>query len=279
MNEAADRPAESGRLSRWSAQQMERLKATQARAVLRAMLLAQLGLAVAIVWTDIAARDPFTSTAPIAPAPMAPPDAGDQTRPYDPTRIPVRPGADRPRAPLPAQSEGLEFSTIEVPGHGSALYLRGAIRPGDDARFERHLDGLTEPPARIALHSPGGAVDAALRLGRTIRDRGMDAHVLADDACVSACPFLLAGGVERHVHHDAWVGVHQVAFVDAMTLSAADAARRLQMLKADVYDYWAEMDVDPAIEAIAMRIPPERAYFLLPEELSELRLATEIVGD
>ncbi|MFN3615463.1 MAG: hypothetical protein ACK4WC_13025 [Rubrimonas sp.] len=279
MTGASDRPGDGDRLSRWSARQMDRLKATRARVVLRALLLGQLGLAVALVWTDIAARDPFASTEPIAPAPTAPPDAGDQTRPYHPTRIPVRPGADGPRTPLPAHSEGLQFSRVEVPGHGPALYLRGAIRPGDDARFERHVDGLVEPPARVALHSPGGAVEAALQIGRSIRQRGMDTHVLAEDACVSACPFLLAGGATRSVHRDAWIGLHQVAFVDAAALSAADAARRLQVLKADVYDYWAEMGVDPAIEAIAMRIPPERAYFLLPDELTELRLATAIVGD
>lgn len=276
----APAPVEGDRLSRWWGRRLEGLQAMRARAVLRGLLLGQLALAGALVWTDIAGRAPFASGEPIAPATMAPPDPGDQTRPYDPTRVPVRPDlATRPRAPLPAQADGLEFSTVQVPGAGPALYLRGAIRPGDDARFERHLDGLTDPPARIALHSPGGAVDAALRIGRSIRARGMDAHVLADDACISACPFLLAGGVARSVHRDAWIGLHQVAFVDTLTLSAADAARRIQMLKADVYDYWAEMDVDPAIEAIAMRVPPESAYFLVPEEMTTLRIATTIAED
>ncbi len=274
------KPRDAGeRAEEWSARQFARLTGMRARSVLRGLLILQVGLAAALVWTDVTGGNLLGAGEPIAPTPRTPIAPGDQTRPHDLTQVPTRPGAATPRAPLPSQGEGLEFATVEIPGVGQALYVRGAILPGDDARFERRLDELPEPPRRIALHSPGGAVTTALTIGRSIRARSIATHVLAEDACVSACPFLLAGGVERTVHADAWVGLHQAAFVETATLSAGEAARQMQLLKADVFDYWAEMDVDPSIEVVAMRIPPEQAYFLVPDELTRFGLATVVVAE
>ncbi len=280
MTRSQEAPSQGAgdRIERWSARQVDRLKGLRTRAVLRGLLIAQFGLAAALVWTDVTGRNLLGPDLPITSTPTTPFGPGDQTRPHDLTRVPTRPGAGAPRAPMPASGDGLAFATVEIPGAGPALYLRGAILPGDDARFERWLDEMPEPPARVALHSPGGAVTTALAIGRSIRMREIETHVLAEDACISACPFLLAGGVERIVHREAWVGLHQAAFVETATLSARDAVRQLQVLKADVLDYWSEMNIDPAIEVVAMRIPPEQAYFLLPEELTHFRLSTRMVG-
>jgi hypothetical protein len=248
-----------------------------ARTAMAGLFAVQLLLAGLIVWTDVAGRAPLGGDAPISPVTREPARKGDQTRPYSPREVPRR--ADVPRgreAPMPAPGEGLAFSRAILPGGGIALEVTGAIAFGDDARFAVYLDAMPAPPDAVALHSPGGSVQAALLIGGMIRARDLSTMVRAGEACISACPLILAGGAVRSVSRQAWIGVHQISFAAPGLMGPAQAAYEVQILKAEMMRFWQEMGVDAGIETLSMAVAPERVYFLLEEELTALNLATRI---
>ena len=120
------------------------------------------------------------------------------------------------------------------------ISAEGTIRaktPGELKSLLKTLGGRKLP---VVLFSPGGDVDAALALGRLIRQNKLDTAVgktrftgcqpeqkdcTANDGkgahfigtayangafCNSACPLILAGGVHRQVGQWAFLGVHQI---------------------------------------------------------------------
>lgn len=245
------------------------------RGAMKAALIAQFTLAGLLVWTDIAGR-PLSGADPIAPRVQAPFSPGDQTRPWTPADVPLRPGDDAPRIAMPAGDDGLAFRMIDDAALGRALLVTGAFRFGDDARFESFLDALPAPPDAVAFHSPGGNVVAALAIGRAIRDRGLTTAMQPGRACNSACPSAFGGGVRRIAARDAWIGVHQTYFAGPELMTPNRAAYEIQILKARMMVFWQDMGVDPAIETLAMQTSADQIYYLVEDELTALRLATEM---
>lgn len=219
---------------------------------------------------------------------VAPVGPGDQRRQYEPDRTPRRARFDPaepvapPPIPIPDRVEGLRFSVVET-GAGSlgrVLTVFGEIRQGDSDRLERALDRAEEGGQRldgVALHSPGGQVTEAMRMGRILRDRNLGAAVTAEAACVSACPLVLLGGAPRRVSRAAWVGLHQAYLVDTAGVETGAAVEGIQALQASVMEYTGEMGADPLLHIHAFKTPPEEAYYLLPEELTEYQIATELL--
>ena len=76
----------------------------------------------------------------------------------------------------------------------------------------------------VLLSSPGGNVESALALGRTIRAHGFDTAVgrlgadggIAASYCASACVFVYAGGVDRRDIVGSRLGVHRFAMAQQM---------------------------------------------------------------
>lgn len=75
------------------------------------------------------------------------------------------------------------------------------------AQISRFLDVRKLSRPTITLNSPGGVVDAAIAAGRTIRQMRAKVEVDSGSHCLSACVFLLAGGVRRSVYGT--VGIHR----------------------------------------------------------------------
>ncbi|MGF7006842.1 hypothetical protein [Aminobacter sp. BE110] len=120
------------------------------------------------------------------------------------------------------------------------IWASGAIEPGTPAVFKRFLKKVGKLKLPVVLSSPGGDIDAALAMGRMIRERNLDTGVgtayltgcpagerdcfakqkqagvyfgviIANNVyCNSACPLVLAGGVRRFASGWAYVGVHQI---------------------------------------------------------------------
>lgn len=248
------------------------------RGAMKAILGAQILLAGFLVWADVEGRAPFAPSGPISPRLTEPFRPGDQTRPFDPSRAPRDPSrSDEPAPPMPAPEAGLEFSIVSDARWGRIAQVRGAFQPGDAARFAEFLDRLAAPPDRLAFHSPGGVVQEALEIGREIRARDLSTLMRAGETCASACPLAFAGGVERTASRKAWIGVHQSYFRTAEFMTPNEAAYRVQLLKAEMMEHWALMGVDPALEGLAMKTPQDRIYYLVEAELTDLRLATELI--
>tara|TARA_R110001592_G_scaffold283291_2_gene551218 strand:+ start:881 stop:1666 length:786 start_codon:yes stop_codon:yes gene_type:complete len=64
----------------------------------------------------------------------------------------------------------------------------------------------------VFLNSQGGSVEAALKMGRMLREYNATTAVIHGKQCSSACLFVLAGGVNRLVLFDAVLGLHRPKF-------------------------------------------------------------------
>ena len=234
---------------------------------LTAVLIFQLGIGVFLILGDMRAgtlRLPdFGPGAPRLTEPVGP---GDQRRTY-------APGRDRP-AVQPARDPGqLPDRLTLTREEGTTWRLEGAIAEGDAARITGQL--ADSDAAVLILQSPGGAVPEALSLGRHLRRAGLGTRVLAGEYCLSACPYLLAGGATRVIHPDATVGVHQHYFGRNTLLPAFVAVEDIQAGQAEVVGYLDAMGIDLRVMRHALATPPDEIYVLLPEELERYGFITD----
>ncbi|MGR3782517.1 MAG: hypothetical protein ACU0DT_14810 [Albimonas sp.] len=251
-----------------------------ARLVLRLCLAAQVLVAGLVAFETGWGALRLPGREGIRTAPETPVSPGDQRRPFSPGRVPSRLGPEQPSTgPVPLPStlpRRLEFSMHETEAFGRVLLAAGGIDETAAARLHAHVESLETPPDAVALHSPGGSVDQALAIGRRLRELGLDTLALPDAACLSACPYALAGGVERIVSRTAWVGLHQHYYDESTILPAFLAVEEIQRGQGETLSYLSEMGVDPTILVHSLQTPPEDMYLLVEEELTRYSLATRI---
>ena len=199
---------------------------------------------------------------------------------YQPSETPVLPAVERPEADpanpaFAPQTELVTTPEILRQPLDIALKSGGVLAiPGAAERLATELEARGEYIETVSLNSPGGIVDEALAMGRLIRGAGLDTTVGQGMLCGSSCPLVLAGGVSRTAHDGAAIGVHQVyAVAVGPTISAAQSLSDAQSITAGIVRYLTEMDVDPALWVHALETPPDRLYYLTPEELAQYRLA------
>lgn len=249
------------------------MSATSIRTALKAIFGLQLGIASVLLAQDFLAAAPSISWpgGPSAPATDVPIRPGDQRRLFDPARLPVQPGVELPGdADMPSR---LFFDSRE---DGSVL-LTGTIKPGDAKRFAEWWQARATPPERVALHSPGGSVADGLVIGAALRQAGVTTLVEAGAICFSACPYMLMGGEERIVSRKGYVGVHQHYFGENTILPAFLAVEDIQHGQAAVVEFLTTMEIDLRLMKHALGTPPDEIYILVPEELTEYEVATELV--
>lgn len=250
-----------------------KLPALTPGAVIKAMLGLQLGMAVVMFSSDIMDGWRGFALAPTAPALDQPVAPGDQRRRYRPGALPPGP-ANRP-FPAPVDMPArLRFEQLEQDGT-PILRLTGEIAPGDGQRFADWIETATTQPATVMLNSPGGSVTDALDIGRQVRALGLDSELAAGDLCLSACPYVLIGGVHRRVDAAAAVGLHQHYFGESTVLPAFMAVENIQRGQGEVMEYLDEMGVDPMMMRHALITPPDEIYILLPEELERYQIVTD----
>lgn len=166
---------------------------------------------------------------------------------------------------------------IEMLSNG-ILRLEGTITPGISAAFATELDRLAEYVEVISINSPGGSVTDALAMGRLIRAADLPTAVAPGEFCASSCPLVFSGGIQRIASAASVIGVHQVYTSEDNGISAAQALSDAQITTAEVTRYLKEMGVDPALWLHALDTPPDKLYYLTPQELTDLNLATKIEG-
>jgi hypothetical protein len=246
---------------------------------LRLILLLQLGLAGILILSDASSSFPAILRPPVE-LPTGPVSPGDQRREYRIDRpnprllTPARPS----ELPLPELfSDRLQFTEANVPGIGDVILVSGRIGVGDSERFTSFLEGMPARPQMVALHSPGGIVQEALKIGRRIRNEGLTSGVLSGAYCMSSCPYLLAGGLERTVSLNAIVGVHQHYYEQPKLLPVVFAVEQIQSAQGETMEFLIEMGVDPSLMVYSLKTPPEQIYALVKSELAETRIATNII--
>jgi hypothetical protein len=222
------------------------------------------------------AADPLDLPA-LSPVRMARPERDNHIRPYLPTSRPVAPGDDMQRfLNRPHEESEAAPMRFRLGTHGAA-FAEGTITPGTADDFAAFLaSDRAASVTEIVLHSPGGSVADATEMAHIIRDAGLNTRILADGYCASSCPLVFAGGEERIADATAWIGVHQAFALDNAFGSLADGMEQAQMVGAETQDLLNGFGVDPLVWTRAMSTPKEKLYLFTPEELLELKLATEV---
>lgn len=224
--------------------------------VLAGVLVFQLVLGCLLIIGDLQQGFSLPRMGPSSPSLSDPVRPGDQTRRFSPDRA-----VPSSREPLP------ERLTLTVVAGGDAVLLEGAIAEGDAPRILKQIEELSAPPTSAILNSPGGSVHDALELGRALRGAGLNTEMREDDICYSACPYLLASGVQRTIPEGAFVGVHQHYFGESTLLPAFVAVEDIQRGQGEVMRYLDQMGIDPLVMQHALATPPDEIYVLLHEEL------------
>jgi hypothetical protein len=139
-------------------------------------------------------------------------------------------------------------------------------------RSELRFDG--RPQLLVFLDSAGGEVDAAMWIGRKLRDAHAFVVVDRHAECSSACVLLLAAGVNRLVVPTARIGLHRPQFQDSYYRgrSPADARQQYRALEDSLKKYLTEMGMPDALFEEIRSIPKHKVVFLRPNELIRLGL-------
>jgi hypothetical protein len=188
---------------------------------------------------------------------------------------PLLPGGDKRLVPLPqpdgAMAAPMTFELVS----GSKLMATGTITPGISEAFAAEVGKRGDYVKTVVLNSPGGSVTDALAMGRLIRERKFATEVEAGRYCVSSCPLMFAGGVERHAGDRATIGVHQVAAIrSAANGPPRDEMSVAQNISARCQRYLGDMGVSLQVWVRAMETPHDRLFVFKPDELKSLNMVT-----
>jgi hypothetical protein len=192
---------------------------------------------------------------------------------------PLLPGGDKRLSPLPEPTGALAAPMTFDLVSGNKLIATGSITPGISQSFASEVGRHGDYIKTVVLNSPGGSVTDALAMGELIRERKFATEVEAGRYCVSSCPLIFAGGVERRAGNRATIGVHQVAEMG----SAADRPPRDEMsvaqnISARCQRYLGEMGVSLQVWVHAMETPHDRLFVFKPDELKSLNLVTAVAA-
>ncbi|WP_291364113.1 ATP-dependent Clp protease proteolytic subunit [Devosia sp.] len=201
---------------------------------------------------------------------------------------PILPPYD-PEGPADGNSPNVTTSpqVLEQPleitlGTGGQLLLTGSIDLGSAARFAAEIEARGEYVQTVVLDSPGGSVVDALAIGSLIHEKGLATKVAAGSLCASSCPIIFASGAERIASPEAAIGVHQI-YAAALSGDPQNALRvagtamsDAQTTTAEIISHLTKTGVDPALWLHALETPPDRLYYFNPEEMTRLKLVTQL---
>ena len=182
------------------------------------------------------------------------------------------------------------------------ISAEGIITPGTAQAFAKVVDGLGGRRLPILISSHGGSVRDALAMGLLVRSKGLvvavartliancpefaracpDARgkaIVGGAFCASACPLILAGGVERLIGPLPQVGVHQITTVEKETEGVEHLTTVKKIYEQDSVDrvvqsYLHAMGVRDPVMEILRKTPAASIRWLSSDELSESHLAT-----
>lgn len=210
---------------------------------------------------------------------VAPPEPGDQVRPYSPEVRPTAPRRGQPmlpgtETPFDPEQASMRFS-LHRDGDLPYILAAGRIVPGTAQDLIAFDIAADREALMVVLDSPGGSVTEAMQLGAYIRSRGLDTMVVGDGLCASACPLAFAGGVARVAHATSWIGVHR-AFITEAGGDGQQGLRQGQQLAAACMRHLEQLGVDPRAWIHALATPWDDIYLFTPEQMESFALVTEL---
>jgi hypothetical protein len=159
----------------------------------------------------------------------------------------------------------------------------GTITPGTPADVRYLIDHRDSYPRKIwgsavYLDSLGGDVEAAIEIGRLIRDQKMPAVIDSSAKCVSACVLVLAGATQRKIRGA--VGIHRPYFAKIGNANSPDVVvQSYRELLKQVREYLTSMGVASRLLDEMLRIEPSYVRYLSRTDLDAFGLGEGPPGD
>jgi ATP-dependent protease ClpP protease subunit len=151
-----------------------------------------------------------------------------------------------------------------------AVRKLGAREIASEAAAEREGNYYRSPP-EIYLDSGGGDIEAAMAIGRVLRQLKAKAIVTRRFKCLSACVFVLAGAVHRDFF-DGDVGIHRPFSTETGYGNYEKLQNQYRRLAIAIKDYLEEMNVSPSLLESMMRVPAEQMRILSRQEAQDFGL-------
>jgi hypothetical protein len=161
---------------------------------------------------------------------------------------------------------------------GGMLKAEGSIDVGAAGRFAEEIAARGEYVKAVSLNSPGGSVEDALAMSTLIREKNLNTRVATKALCASSCPLVFAGGVAREAEENAILGVHQIFNAGDQKLSPEEAMSGAQTTTARIARHLDGMGISNQLWINALETPPDRLYYMTPQEMLEFKLVTPPVA-
>ena len=165
----------------------------------------------------------------------------------------------------------------------------GKIEAGDDQKFRSFIEQAGPPPrTTVYINSIGGDVEAAIGIGRLIREAwfhtSIGSYVLSPEEasefviprkivegqCMSAATLVFLGGRLRYFSAGAKLGVHQFSFRNP---SPEDVSRS-QILSAAIAHYVSDMGIPAEFLKVSSSVSSSEIVLLKEADLSALNIIT-----
>jgi hypothetical protein len=167
------------------------------------------------------------------------------------------------------------------------VIAEGTLDRGAPERFDKlPWEQIGGDTYQVLFNSPGGNLDAGLKLGRAIRARNMHTVIGSWDAidplkekvdnavCLSACAYAFLGGVNRNISKGSQIGFHQFALPGGEQLQGPGGLSGGQQVSADVISYLVEMGVDARLFSLASSAASDKMFYPTPDQLAHYDVVT-----
>lgn len=213
---------------------------------------------------------------------MVPPTDESIVTPYTPGELPVvGPSETRtpPRLPTGEVAPDPILSFMQFQFRRTSAGVPYIIGNGnfDVGVFEafKRIDHQHNQEARyFIINSTGGVVTEALQMAFYIRERGIKIIVPEKSYCMSACTIAIAGGVERVIYPNAWVGVHRMYISGQSMGSMKQGFEDGQAATAFMMKFYEEMGISAQVWRWAIETDSSKMRFLSNGDLEETKLAS-----
>ena len=139
--------------------------------------------------------------------------------------------------------------------------------------FTEYDKTSTMPPTvMVFLDSPGGSIEAALKIGRLFRAKKAWVNIHPNKICYSSCVYLLAGGESRVVWNDAKVGIHRAYEPNDKNTSITAQKQKYEKLGLKIKEYLSEVNIPVRVYDDSLYINPENMKILNEKELEDYGL-------
>ena len=170
------------------------------------------------------------------------------------------------------------FAEIVYDSDGCAVTIRGEITQATAIELKRHLPpNKTKCEQRsldlFRFNSPGGDIDAAIQIGRAIRDVQGTTVIPPNSECASACVVSFLGGVIRI--GDGKVGLHR-PYSTRLVDTTNDAQQTYEAINAKLAQYMKIMNIPERLLDVMNSVPPSYIRWFSGASINDARQLHEL---